>query len=323
MSAGSPSGSVAAIVLDPLFREYLTWLRVERGRAPSTVEAYRRDLEHFQRHLALGGIAGVALVTESNVVDHVVEMQHAGLAPATVVRRLTAIRSAFGYLVGEGRLDNDPTRGVERPQVPASLPKGLAFDQVETLLESVSGDSPIDRRDRAALEVLYGSGLRISELVGLTFGDIDLEARTVRAFGKGRKERIVPLGRPSVAALSRWLEPSGRDAMAPRRWRTRSDADAIWLNQRGGRLSRQGAWLLVRNRARLAGVGDDVHPHVLRHSCATHMLDGGADLRAVQELLGHSSISTTQIYTHVATERLFEAYRAAHPRASQARTERS
>jgi len=317
MSSPTPIDTPATIVLDPLFREYLTWLRVERGRAPSTVEAYRRDLEHFQRDLVRRGVPDAASVSGADVSAHVVEMQAAGLAPATVVRRLTAIRSAFNYLVGEDRLADDPTRGVERPRVPASLPKGLALDQVETLLDSVSGDSALDRRDRAALEVLYGSGLRISELVGLSFGDLDLEARTVRAFGKGRKERIVPLGRPSVAALSRWLEPAGRAAMAPARWRSRSDADAIWLNQRGGRLSRQGAWLIVGNRARLAGVGDHVHPHVLRHSCATHMLDGGADLRAVQELLGHSSISTTQIYTHVATERLFEAYRAAHPRASR------
>ena len=175
----------------------------------------------------------------------------------------------------------------------------------------------MDRRDRAAIEVLYGSGLRISELVGLSFGDVGLESRLVRAFGKGRKERIVPLGSPSVAALGRWLEPSGRPTMVPKRWSSRDDADAIFLNQRGGRLSRQGAWLVVRDRARAAGLGDHVHPHVLRHSCATHMLDGGADLRAVQELLGHASISTTQVYTHVATERLFETYRAAHPRASR------
>ncbi len=165
------------------------------------------------------------------------------------------------------------------------------------------------------LEVLYGTGLRIAELVGLSLGDVDLDGALVRAFGKGRKERIVPLGRMARQALEHWFDAGGRPALAPRQWARRGDADAVFLNQRGGRLTRQGAWLVVKARAADAGLADRVWPHVLRHSCATHMLDHGADIRAVQELLGHASISTTQVYTRVSSARLRAAYDAAHPRA--------
>jgi site-specific recombinase XerD len=164
--------------------------------------------------------------------------------------------------------------------------------------------------------VLYGTGLRISELVGLRLADVDLESALLRAFGKGSKERVVPVGRHALAALGDWLGPGGRPGLAPERWARRSDADAVFLNRRGGRLTRQGAWLIVKRWGAAVGLEARLTPHVLRHSCATHMLDHGADLRAVQELLGHASVSTTQVYTRVSTERLFAAYRAAHPRAA-------
>jgi len=186
---------------------------------------------------------------------------------------------------------------------------------VEALLEAVVGDDAAARRDRAILEVLYGTGLRISELVGLRLGDVDLESALLRAFGKGSKERVVPVGRHAIAALTDWLAPGGRPALAPEQWKRRADADAVFLNRRGGRLTRQGAWLVVTRWGRIAGLDGKLTPHVLRHSCATHMLDHGADIRAVQEMLGHASVSTTQVYTKVSTERLFAAYRAAHPRA--------
>ena len=312
------TGVDAASVLDERFVEFLAWLRTERGRAPATIEAYRRDLVAFDGYLANRRL-GVEEVSGADVEQYLGELRADGLAAATMTRRLTAIRSAYRYLVAEDVLDSDPTRQVASPRVPAGLPKALGADEVERLLGSVTGDTAVDRRDLAVLEVLYGSGLRISELVGLSFGDVDLEGRLLRAFGKGRKERIVPLGSLAAAALGAWMEPEGRGALVPARWRSRDDADAVFLNQRGSRLTRQGAWLVVQRRARLVGLGDVVYPHVLRHSCATHMLDGGADLRAVQELLGHASISTTQTYTRVATERLFETYRTAHPRAERGR----
>jgi site-specific recombinase XerD len=196
------------------------------------------------------------------------------------------------------------------------LPKALTVEQVTSLIEVVVGDDPVARRDRAILETMYGTGVRISELVGMSLGDVDLHDGLVRVMGKGSRERIVPLGRHAATALSAWFAPGGRGAMEPHRWARRGDAEAVFLNQRGGRLSRQGVWGVVRRHGREVGLGDQLTPHVLRHSCATHMLDHGADIRTVQELLGHASISTTQIYTKVSTERLLAVYRAAHPRAT-------
>jgi integrase/recombinase XerD len=200
--------------------------------------------------------------------------------------------------------------------VPRGLPKALSEADVARLLDAVTGDDAVARRDRAILEVLYGTGMRISELVGLSLADVDLVDRLVRVFGKGAKERVVPLGRLAAEALEAWLAPAGRGAMEPDRWRRRGDAEAVFLNQRGGRLTRQGAYGILRGHARRVDLDDRISPHVLRHSCATHMVDHGADIRAVQELLGHASISTTQVYTKVSTERLFAAWREAHPRAT-------
>jgi integrase/recombinase XerD len=205
------------------------------------------------------------------------------------------------------------------PKVPKGLPKALSEQEVASLLDAVEGDDPIARRDRAILEVLYGTGLRISELVGLSLADLDLDAGLLRAFGKGSKERIVPVGRFATASLVAWLGPGGRPDLEPERWARRGDAEAIFLNTRGGRLSRQGAWIVVRRAGEQVGLGGRLSPHVLRHSCATHMLDHGADIRSVQELLGHASISTTQVYTLVSPERLLSVYRAAHPRATTSR----
>jgi integrase/recombinase XerD len=204
--------------------------------------------------------------------------------------------------------------------VPAGLPKALSEAEVLSLLGAVAGDDAPARRDRAILEVLYACGLRVSELVGLSMSDLDLDAGLLRAFGKGSKERVVPVGRVAREALAAWLSPAGREAMAPERWARRGDAEAVFLNMRGGRLSRQGAWGVVRKYGDKVGLDDKLTPHVLRHSCATHMLDHGADIRVVQELLGHASISTTQVYTKVSTERLRRIYDSAHPRARRGRS---
>ena len=241
-------------------------------------------------------------------------LQAEGLAPATVKRATVAVRSLHRYLAVEGVVEGDPGADVETPRTPAGLPKALTEAQVASLIDAIGASDPRDLRDRAALEVLYGTGLRIAELVGLSLADVDLDGGLLRAFGKGRKERIVPLGRAARHALEEWYD-RGRPRLAPEQWARRSDAEAVFLNRRGGRLTRQGAWLVVKQRAAAVGLADVVWPHVLRHSCATHMLDRGADIRAVQELLGHASITTTQVYTQVSTERLRAVYDAAHPRA--------
>jgi integrase/recombinase XerD len=294
--------------------EFLTWLQVERGRARNTLSAYRADLRGFVAWLHERGV-DIGDVVEADVAAYVAHLRHDGRAPSTVKRSLVSVRSYYRFQALEGGAEGDPAADVEVPRVPRGVPKALSEEEVATLIAAVTGDGPLDRRDRAILEVLYGTGVRISELVGLSLGDVDLESRLMRAFGKGSKERIVPIGRFAAEALGAWLGPGGRDELEPARWARRGDQEAVLLNTRGGRLSRQGAWGIVRRYGDRVGLGDRLTPHVLRHSCATHMLDHGADIRAVQELLGHASISTTQLYTLVSTERLWSVYAAAHPRA--------
>jgi integrase/recombinase XerD len=294
--------------------EFLTWLAVERGRSVNTLSAYRRDLGAYHEWLAQRAVA-LTDVSAADIAAYITHLRKQQKAPASVARASVAVRSLHHFLADEGLSAIDAAAGVEAPRVPAGLPKALEEDEVTDLIEGVVGDDPISQRDRAVLEVLYGTGIRISELVGLSLADVDLDGALLRAFGKGSKERIVPLGRPARRALEDWLD-AGRPALEPERWARRGDAEAVFLNARGGRLTRAGAWLLVKKHGDRAGLGDRLTPHVLRHSCATHLLDHGADIRAVQELLGHVSISTTQVYTKVSTERLWQVYQEAHPRAS-------
>ncbi|MDQ3980056.1 MAG: site-specific tyrosine recombinase XerD [Actinomycetota bacterium] len=306
--------TVGAQPLPPEVEELLSWLAVERGRSPNTLAAYRRDLAAYSEFLAARQIP-LDAVTDRVVEDYLAFLRALGRAPSSVARALVSVRSLHRFLEDEGLTTANPAQDVERPRVPAGLPKALSEEEVSSLLAAVTGHDQFARRDRAILEVLYGCGLRVSELVGLSLGDLDLDARLLRAFGKGSKERVVPVGRLATEALRAWLSPSGRGALVPSRWARRGDAEAVFLNARGGRLSRQGAWGVVRQYAARVGLGDKLTPHVLRHSCATHMLDHGADIRVVQELLGHASISTTQVYTKVSTERLRRVYESAHPRA--------
>ena len=306
--------------LTPLaVEEFLTWLVAERGRSANTLAAYRRDLRRY-----VGWLAGQGLAMESAgepmINDYVAWLRREGRAPASVARALVAVRSLYRFMAEEGHLAVDPAADVEVPRVPKGLPKPLTEDEVAALLAAVVGDDALARRDRAMLEVLYGTGLRISELVGLGLADVDLQSALIRAFGKGAKERMVPIGRFARESLAAYLSPAGRDRLAPERWARRGDAEAVFLNRRGGRLSRQGAWQIVRGYGDRAGLNGRLSPHVLRHSCATHMLDHGADIRAVQELLGHASLSTTQLYTLVSTERLRSVYESAHPRATVQRS---
>ncbi len=294
--------------------DFLVWLAAERGRSRNTINAYRRDLIGYvawlgQRHLDVLDVAG------DDLIAFVGERRASGAAAASVARQLAAIRMLHRFLATEQHRPDDPTAALDGVKVPKGLPKPLTEDQVTSLLDAVTGADPLARRDRALLELLYATGARISEAVGLSLSDIDADAGLVRLFGKGAKERIVPYGSAAARALGEWLGESGRGAFVPARWKRRGDAEAVFLNQRGGRLTRQGAWLVINKYGRLAGIADDLSPHVLRHSCATHLLDHGADLRIVQELLGHASITTTQVYTKVSQERLWEVYRGAHPRA--------
>jgi integrase/recombinase XerD len=266
-------------------------------------------------------------VNESTVAGFVDELRDARrddgrpkYAPASIARAVAAVHSFHRFCLEEGLETSDPSEDVGAPRVPQGIPKALTEAEVEALLDSVLGDDPRALRDRAILETLYAGGVRISELVGLDRADLDLHDGVARVLGKGSKERVVPLGRGARDALHGYLE-RGRPALdRPRATAARARAgtrsgDAVFLNARGGRLTRQGAWLIVRDAGGRAGMGDRLYPHVLRHSCATHMLDHGADIRVVQELLGHASLSTTQVYTRVSPERLRAVYDQAHPRA--------
>jgi integrase/recombinase XerD len=296
-------------------QDFLVALRVERGRSPNTLQGYAADLRRYVAWLDEAGRT-VADVDPETIGAYLAARRDDGAAPSSLKRALVAVRGLHRFLAEETDGVVDPASEVEVPRPPRGLPKALSEDEVDALLSSVPPLDAVSRRDRAILELLYGTGIRIGELAAASLSDLDLDAGLLRVFGKGAKERIVPLGRFARASLLAWLGPDGRPHLEPERWTRRSDADAVFLNRRGGRLSRQGAWLVVRRAGDRVGLGARLTPHVLRHSCATHMLDHGADIRTVQELLGHASISTTQVYTMVSTERMRRVYRSAHPRAT-------
>jgi len=294
--------------------EFLSWLAVEKGRSRNTLVAYRRDLATYEAWAAEHGVE-VRAATPGDLERHLADLRALDRNPASLARATTALRGLYRFWVGEGTTAVDPTIDVRSPKLPRRLPKALTESQVLKLLDSVDGTGPVDLRDRALLEVLYGTGARISEVVGLSLLDLSGDDDMLRVFGKGSKERLVPLGSHARMALERWLGPSGRPLMAPERFTRRSDAEAVFLNVRSARLSRQGAWAAIQGRAERVGLGDIVSPHVLRHSCATHMLAHGADIRVVQEVLGHVSIATTQLYTRLSRDHLRASYLRAHPRA--------
>jgi integrase/recombinase XerD len=294
--------------------EFLSWMLTERGRSSNTLDAYRRDLTSYcawlhQHHRSLDSVS-------PGDIERYLGERRGSAAASSVARQLAAIRMLHRFLVDEDRRVDNPTADLDGIRVPAGLPKPLSEAEVTSLLEAVVGTDPVALRDRAMLEFLYATGARISEVCGLSIGDVDLDERAARLYGKGSKERLVPVGRLAIGAMGEWLGESGRRHLEPSRWARRGDAEAIFLNQRGERLKRQSAWAVVKHYGRQAGIEPEhLSPHVLRHSCATHLLDHGADLRVVQELLGHASVSTTQVYTKVSQERLLQVYRDAHPRA--------
>ena len=293
---------------------FLTWMTIEQGRSPRTIEAYRRDLLRYESFLATQHCDVIS--AQSPVIERfIASLRAEGKAAKSVARMYAAVRMMHRYLVEERLRPDNPTSGVDGVKVPSGIPKALSEDEVARILAAVTGVDSYALRDRALLEFLYATGARISEACGLSLSDLDMESQLVRLFGKGSKERIVPFGNHAKVALEDWLGSGGRTMLVPEQWAKRDHADAVFLGSRGTRLSRQAAWGIVRKYAQIAEVGDEISPHVLRHSCATHMLIHGADLRIVQELLGHASVSTTQVYTRVDNEVLFDMYKESHPRA--------
>ena len=313
--------AVLRTALDNQLQGYLDHLAIERGVAANTLSSYRRDLRRYGDHLGQRGIVDLRDVTETDVSDFLVVLRRgdpdAGAVPLSAVsaaRALIAVRGLHRFAAAEGIIDVDVARAVKPPTPSRRLPKSLSLDEVLALLDGAGGDAPTDGpltlRNRALLELLYSTGARISEAVGLDVDDVDTHARSVLLHGKGGKQRLVPVGRPAIGALDAYLV-RGRPDLA-RRGR---GGPAIFLNARGGRLSRQSAWQVLQDSAERAGITVAVSPHTLRHSFATHLLDGGADVRVVQELLGHASVTTTQIYTLVTVNALREVWAGAHPRA--------
>ncbi|WP_408607161.1 site-specific tyrosine recombinase XerD [Actinokineospora bangkokensis] len=302
---------------EPVLRTYLDHLAVERGTAVNTLDGYTRDLRRYLDHLARAGVDDLGAVTEAQVADFLARLRegddaHPPLAASSAARALVAVRGLHRFAVREGLTGHDAAREVKPPTPPRRLPKALPVDDVLRLLETPHGDGPGTLRDRALLELLYSTGARISEAVGLDLDDVDATERTVLLDGKGGKQRLVPIGRPALRALDAYLVRARPDLATRGR-----GTPAVFLNLRGGRLSRQSAWNTLKVAAEQAGITVPVSPHTLRHSFATHLIEGGADVRVVQELLGHASVTTTQIYTLVTVTTLREVYATAHPRATR------
>jgi integrase/recombinase XerD len=300
---------------------YLDHLRVERGLATNTLSSYRRDLRRYSAFLADRGIDDPARVTEADVSDFLMRLRegdadHVALGAGSAARAVVAARGFHRFVLREGLSTTDPAKGVRPPARPKRLPKALGVSDVGRLLE-VAGraGTALALRDRALLEFLYGTGARISEAVGLDVDDLDLESGVVLLRGKGSKERMVPVGSYASSAVAAYLTRARPTLVSVAARRSLERRSALFLNSRGGRLSRQSAWTVLRKTAIAAGLTVEVSPHTLRHSFATHLLDGGADVRVVQELLGHASVTTTQVYTLVTMDTLREVYATSHPRA--------
>lgn len=303
--------------MDEGIANFLSALSVEKGSSNNTLDAYRNDLSQFaafvrkQTAKSEGAQLGWEVVDRSLLLNYLVNLRERSYAPATMARKVAAVKSFFNFLVAEGRLEKSPAEGIAGPKVGKSLPKAISVDEVERLLEQPDKRStPEGKRDKAMLELLYATGMRVTELVSLNVRDVNLRAGFVRCFGKGSKERIIPIHSKAIRAVKGYLD----DVRA--RLLGATGETALFLNRRGQRLTRQGLWLILKGYAKKAGIESEITPHVLRHSIATHLLHSGKmNLRELQELLGHANISTTQVYTHLTTERMRRVYDSAHPRA--------
>jgi integrase/recombinase XerD len=294
--------------VEAAIRSFLNYLRVEKGVSANTLDAYRRDVEKFAAFAASHRIA-LNSVTRDEIVDFLRHLYHRKLDSRTVARHLVTIRHFFRFALAEGLINEDPAETVESPRFRSSLPMFLTVEEVERLIEQPDASTVIGLRDKAMVEVMYSAGLRVSELCKLRLNDIYYDKGYVRCVGKGDKERLVPIGRRAVEVVRRYLKES-RPKLA-----RENSPPLLFMSRKGGECSRHGFWKTISDCGRLAGIRKKLKPHMLRHSFATHLLDRGADLRAVQMMLGHADIATTQIYTHVVEERLKQVYREHHPRA--------
>ncbi|MFJ7730269.1 site-specific tyrosine recombinase XerD [Lysinibacillus sp. NPDC097231] len=291
--------------------DYIHFIQVERQLSDNTLASYRRDLENYVNFLReVEGMSDFRKVERTTILRHLEQLRMQGKTSRTVARHISSIRSFHQFLLREKRAETDPTVHLEMPTIEQKLPNILSLEEIEALLAAPNRSKPQGIRDVAMLELLYGSGMRISELIALDLADIHLTMGFVRVFGKGGKERIIPLGKSALSALTTYLD-GARSQLQGKYPKT----DAFFINQRGKRLTRQGCWKLMKEHALKAGIQHELTPHTLRHSFATHLVENGADLRAVQEMLGHADISTTQIYTHISKTRLSEVYKQFHPRA--------
>ena len=293
---------------DRAIQYFTDYLRVERGASPNTIGSYEADLRGFSLYAASHGIRSPDRVTPQLARGYIEDLRGRGVSPSSIARKLSSLRAFYRFLTREGLAEASPVEGIEPPRGWMKLPTVLTVEEVDRLLSLYSDPkTPAELRDRAILETLYATGLRVSELVSLKLDDLNLDVGYLRCLGKRGKERIVPIGRIAAQAIEDYLE-RGRPhfVVSPTPW--------LFLNRRGGKLSRQSVWKLIKDAVKKAGINKPVSPHTLRHSFATHMLERGADLRSLQEMLGHSNISTTQIYTHVSRERLKQLHSAYHPR---------
>ena len=295
--------------------DFLKYLEVEKGFPTNTIVAYRNDLNQLASFIEeeaakRGSIPPWASFDRQSMLSYLLDLRQRNYAATTVARKVAAARSFFNFMVAEGVIKANPIQDVRSPRIGKSLPKPISISQVRRLIEQPSKLPTLEaKRDRAMLELLYASGMRVSELVSLNLGDVDLENGYVRCLGKGNKERVIPIYQQAVLSVKEYVEEN-RPQLAHNK-----DEKALFLNLRGDRLTRQGFWQILKGYAKSANLEVEVTPHTLRHSFATHMLSGGADLRSVQELLGHANISTTQIYTHLTSEHVRRTYEQSHPRA--------
>lgn len=301
--------------MDEHIGHFLSFMSVEKGASGNTVAAYRNDLQQFDSYVNSAHGNGHSardweVLDRTTITDYLLTLKRKNYAEATVARKVAAIKSFFQYMQAEGQIRRNPAESLESPRVGRSLPKPLSVTEIDELLEQpMKRNTPEARRDRAMLELLYATGLRVTELVSLDVDDVNMAASYVRCMGKGSKERTIPIHEQAAAAVAAYLD-DGRAPMVKSR-----KESALFVNRRGERLTRQGFWLILKQYAREAKITSAVTPHTLRHSFATHMLRGGAPLRNVQELLGHANISTTQVYTQIASEHVRQVYEKAHPRA--------
>lgn len=295
--------------MESLIQEFIEYLGHEKGLATNTLESYGRDLRQYCGFLSEDTSQTPETASQATIVAYLMMLRKQGKATATIARRLAALKAFYQFMLKENYVTKDPTDELSSPKLERKLPKVLTVEEVEKLLNQPDASNPTGIRDKAMLEVLYATGIRVSELVSLNLDDVDFDERFVRCVGKGSKERVVPIGEIAVNSLKAYLS-KGRPKLV-----SNPNENALFLNHHGRRLTRQGFWKIVKKYAAQLGIRKEITPHTLRHSFATHLLENGADIRAVQEMLGHADISTTQIYTHVTKDRLKDVYARSHPRA--------